>query len=109
MSKHRRPESETLQKHHDAVAWIVGKCICTPEWTERGLARHDCAWCDHAEEVADLFERCARLRKALADFVGADNAEELSVMEVIVLASCVDEAMKAKALNAIAALTEAKP
>lgn len=64
MTAHRRPESKTLAKYHTEVAGIVGECICGPAWTERGLAQHDCAWCDHAEEVAKLFSGLAALRKA---------------------------------------------
>ena len=33
---------------------ITGDCICSPAYSDRGLAQHDCSWCDHGEEVLAL-------------------------------------------------------
>lgn len=60
---------------------ITNRCICHEAYKERGLVQHDCAFCDHGDEVADLFSEIDRLKERVADLVDELDAADREIQE----------------------------
>ena len=62
MTAHRHELSMTDEERTQLLA-IVGQCICDAAYRDRGLAQHDCAWCDHGDAVLGLLRKLAGVRE----------------------------------------------
>lgn len=61
---------------------------------------------DVAEELRDLQKKYNKVRKALADIIGADTEEDLALMEIVIRTADAPERDKAVTLNAVHALQD---